>query len=169
MTLSMYQASVPSFIRGLSNLSKILGMAEAYATAKKIEPTALINARLYPDMLPLARQIQIACDIVKGGAARLAGVEVPSFPDTEATFTELQERIKKTTTFLQALSEKQFEGAEKKVIELKVGGNDMKFEGQTYLFAFVYPNFYFHLSVSYALLRHNGLELGKADFLGSIQ
>ena len=169
MTFSIYQSSVPSFVHGLNNLSALLTKAETYASAKKIDPSALINARLYPDMFPLSRQVQIACDIAKGGVARLAGLDIPSFPDTESTFAELQERIKKTIGFIQTATEKQFEGSEKKAISLKVGGNEMKFDGQSYLLSFVYPKFYFHISTSYALLRHNGLEIGKQDFLGQIQ
>jgi len=168
MTLSMYQASVPNFIFGLKNLSAVLTKAEAYATAKKIDPSVLVNARLYPDMFPLSRQVQIACDIVKGGIARLAGVEIPSFPDTESTFAELQQRIQKTLAFIQSATAQQIDGSEKKTVSLKVGGKDKEFEGQDYLLRFVIPNFYFHTSITYALLRHNGLEIGKADYLGPI-
>ena len=167
MSLSMYQSSVPVFVRTLNNLAAILKKAENYATAKNIEPSVLINARLFPDMFPLSRQIQIACDISKGGAARLAGLEVPSFPDTETTFAELQERIKKTITFVQSIDAKQIDGTEDKKISLKVGGNEMNFIGQPYLLTFVLPNIYFHVSIAYAILRHNGLEIGKMDYLGS--
>ena len=169
MSLSMYQASIPVFVHALTNLSAILGKAEAYATAKKIEPSVLINARLYPDMFPLSRQIQIACDIAKGGVARLADVDVPSFADTETTFAELQERIKKTIAFIQGQTAKQIDGSEAKAINLKVGGNELKFEGQPYLLNFVIPNIFFHTSITYAILRHNGVEIGKMDFLGAIQ
>ena len=169
MSLSMYQASVPTFIHGLNNLATILTKAAAYAEAKKIDPSVLINARLAPDMFALARQVQIATDIAKGGAARLAGVEVPSFPDTETTFAELQARIAKIITFLQSLKAAQIDGSEEKTITLKVGGNDMKFTGQAYLLSFVIPNLYFHITTTYAILRHNGLDIGKKDFLGAIQ
>ena len=169
MTISMYQSSVPVFIHGLTNLSALLKKAEEHATAKKIEPAALINARIYPDMFPLSRQIQIACDVVKGGVARLAGLEIPSFPDTETTFAELQQRIHKTMTFLQTATAQQIDGSEGKTVTLKVGGNDMTFQGQDYLLRFVIPNFYFHISITYALLRHNGVDVGKKDFLGNIQ
>ncbi len=169
MTISMYQLSVPVFVHGLTNLSAILKKAEAQATAKSIDPSVLINSRLYPDMFPLSRQVQIASDIVKGGVARLAGLEAPSFPDTETTFDELQQRIQKTTGFIQTASAKQIDGSEDKAITLKVGGNDMTFKGQDYLLRFVNPNFYFHTSIVYALLRHNGIEIGKRDYLGTIQ
>ena len=168
MTLSMYQASTPVFILGLTNLAAILQKAEHYSEEKKIDPSVFINDRLYHDMFGLARQVQIACDIVKGGIARLAGVEIPSFPDTETTFAELQERIAKTIAFIKSVTEKQIDGSEAKDIALKVGGNEMKFKGQPYLLTFVIPNFYFHLSMTYAILRHNGLGIGKMDFLGNI-
>lgn len=169
MPLSLYQASVPNFVLGLRNLSAVLTKAESHAIARKIDPTVLINARLYPDMFPLSRQVQIACDIVKGGVARLAGVEVPSFPDTETTFPELQARIQKTLDFIQTPPASAIDGREEAEITLTVGGNAMKFKGQPYLLQFVNPNFYFHSAVAYAILRHNGVEIGKMDFLGSIQ
>lgn len=169
MTLSMYQASVPTFVLGLTNLATLLTKAEAHATAKKIDPLVLTSSRLYPDMFPLSRQVQIACDVVKGGAARLAGVEVPSFPDTETTFPELQERIRKTIAFIQSLPAGQIDGSEGKTIPLKVGPNELTFAGKDYLFKFVLPNLHFHTSIAYAILRHNGVEIGKMDFLGAIQ
>ena len=168
MSLSMYQASIPSFIHILGNLTVILDKAAAYAEQKKIDPAVLINARLAPDMFALARQIQIATDIVKGSAARLAGVEVPSYPDTEATFPELKARIAKTVSFLQNFKADQIDGSEGNTINLKVGGRDLSFKGQIYLFNFVIPNFYFHVTTTYAILRHNGLDIGKSDFLGKI-
>ena len=167
MTLSMYQASIPTFIHGLQNLSAILAKAAAYAAAKKIDPSVLIGARLAPDMFPLSRQIQIATDGVKGCAARLAGIDVPSYPDTEITFPELQARIAKTIAFLQSVSAEKIDGSEKRAILLKVGGNELKFEGQPYLLGFVIPNFYFHVTTAYAILRHNGVDIGKIDFLGN--
>ena len=169
MPLSMYQASIPTFIHGLTNLSAILSKAESHAAAKKIDPSVLLNARLYPDMFALTRQVQIATDIVKGGVARLAGVEVPSFPDTETTFPELQARIAKISEFINGFKAAQIDGTEDKTINLKVGGNDMAFKGQPYLLNFVIPNFYFHISISYAILRHSGIDIGKMDFLGNIQ
>lgn len=167
MSLSMYQASVPVFLKTLGNLSGILKKAEAYAVAKKIEPGVLVNARLAPDMLPLARQIQIASDAVKGFGARAAGVDVPSFADTETTFAELQARIQKTVDFLKTLKPEQIDGTEQKEVTLKVGGNDLAFTVQNYLLHFAMPNFFFHVTTAYAILRHNGLEIGKKDFLGS--
>lgn len=167
MSLSMYQASAPTFIRALTNLSAILTKGEAHATAKKIDPSVLLQSRLAADMLPLTRQVQIASDATKGAIARLSGVENPSFADTETTFAELQERISKTIAFIKSASEKQIDGTEKKAITLKVGGNDMTFEGQHYLFGFVIPNLFFHISIAYAILRHNGVELGKKDYLGN--
>lgn len=169
MTISMYQASVPTFIHSLTNLANILTKAAGYAEAKKIDPSVLVNARLAPDMFPLSKQIQIATDVVKGGAARLAGVETPSFPDTETTFAELQERVAKTIAFLKTITPTQVDGSEEKSISLKVGPNQMSFNGQDYLLQFVIPNVYFHVTTTYAILRHSGLDVGKADFLGKIQ
>lgn len=168
MAISMYQASAPIFIHGLKNLAEILTKAAGYAEAKKIEPSVLINARLAPDMFPLSRQIQIATDVVKGGLARLAGVEVPSYADTETSFAELQERIAKTIKFLEGFKPTQIDGTEDKAINLKIGSYDLNFTGQSYLLGFVLPNFYFHSTTTYAILRHNGLDIGKADFLGKI-
>jgi len=169
MSLQMYDASVPAFIAALTNLSALLTKGAAHADAKKFDPSVLVNARLAPDMFPLARQVQIASDGAKGGGARLAGVDVPSFPDTETTFPELQDRIEKTITFLKTLKAEQINGSEKKPITLKVGSNEMSFEGQPYLLNFVIPNLYFHISIAYAILRHNGVDVGKMDFLGKVQ
>ena len=166
MSLSMYQASIPGFLRMLGNLSAILHKAEAYAAERKIEPGVLINARLAPDMLPLVRQVQIATDGVKGCGARLAGIEIPSYADTESSFAELQERIAKTRAFLQGIDAAQLEGSEGKEITLKFPSMEMKFGGRDYLLGFVLPNFYFHVTTAYAILRHNGLQIGKMDYLG---
>lgn len=166
MSVSMYHASVPGFLRMLGNLSAILHKAEAHAIERKIDPSVLINARLAPDMHPLVRQVQIASDAVKGCAARLAGVEVPSYADTESSFAEVQERIAKTQAFLQSIVAARIDGSEDKVITLKFPGAEMTFRGQDYLFGFVLPNFYFHITTAYAILRHNGLEIGKMDYLG---
>jgi len=136
---------------------------------KKIDPSVLINSRLAPDMFPLSRQVQITTDIAKGGAARLAGVEIPSFADTETTFDELQTRIEKTISFLKTIKSGQIEGSAGRPISLKVGPNEMKFNGQDYLLKFVTPNVYFHVTAAYAILRHNGVDVGKMDFLGNIQ
>ncbi len=167
MTLSMYQASIPTFIHGLTSLSKILTKAEKHAEAKKIDPSVFINARLAPDMFPLSRQIQITSDTVKGYAARISGTEMPSYADTEKTFAELQERIAKTIAFIQTIDAKKVDGTEENNIHLKVGGREIDFTGQAYLLSFVIPNFYFHITAAYAILRHNGVDVGKGDFLGA--
>lgn len=168
MSLSMYQASVPVFIRGLNNLAVILDKGAAHAAAKGIEPAVLLQARLAPDMFPLVRQVQSVSDTAKGGAARLAGVEVPSYPDTESDFPELQQRITKTVAFLQTLAPAQIDGSEERVIALKMRGQELQLGGQPYLLGFALPNFYFHLTTAYDILRHNGVELGKRDYLGSV-
>lgn len=167
MTLSMYQSSIPVFIRALNNVDVILKKGEDYAVAKKIDPFVFINGRLAPDMFPLARQVQIATDVVKGGAARLAGVEVPSFADEETTFAELQERVAKTIAFLETITPAQIDGSENKPVTLKAGAHELKFTGQAYLLSFVLPNLYFHNTVTYSILRHNGVDVGKMDFLGN--
>jgi hypothetical protein len=166
MSLTMYQASIPSFVRMLDNLSVILDKAAAHAEAKKIDPAVFINARLAPDMFPLCRQVQIATDMVKGCAARLAGIEVPRYEDNETTFAELQARIGKTKAFLQSVSALQIDGSEERQITLKFGSRELSFLGQPYLLDFVLPNFHFHLSMTYAILRHNGVEIGKKDYIG---
>jgi uncharacterized protein len=167
MSLNMYQASVPVLIHMLGNLTKIIDKALAHAEAKKIDPAVFVNARLAPDMYPLSKQIQIATDMAKGCAARLAGVEVPSFEDNETTFAELQARIAKTVTFLQSVTAEQINGSEERSVTLKLRGKDVNFIGQPYLLYFVLPNFYFHVTTTYDILRHNGVELGKMDFVGS--
>ena len=167
MSLSMYEASIPVFTRLLGNLSLILDKAQHYAEAKKIDQSILVNARLAPDMFPLARQIQIASDSAKGCAARLANKEVPSFSDNESTIAELKERIAKTIQFFQGIKPADIDGSEKRDITLKIGGQEMQFTGQDYLLNFVLPNFYFHITTAYAILRHNGLEVGKKDYLGA--
>lgn len=166
MSLSMYSASIPVLVRMLGNLSAILHKAEAYATERKIEPSVLLNARLAPDMLPLVSQVQIASDNAKGCAARLAGLDIPSYADTESSFAELQARIAKTQTFLGSVTAAQVDGSEGKSITLNFPGMELKFSGQDYLLNFVLPNFYFHVTTAYAILRHNGLDIGKMDFLG---
>ncbi len=167
MSLSMYQASIPGFIRTLENLSLILDKAAAHAETKKIDPSIFTNARLAPDMFPLTRQIQIATDGVKGCAARLAGVENPSFADTETTFPELKQRLAKTIAFLNTITPAQIDGTEEKPIEMKYGETTRKFVGQPYLLNFVIPNLFFHVGIAYAILRSQGVELGKMDFLGT--
>ena len=168
MSLSLYQASVPVFVRMFGNLSAILDKAAAYAEARKIDPAVLLNARLAPDMHPLTRQIQIASDAVKGCAARLAEVEVPSFADSESSFAELQARIAKTLEFVNSLTPAQIDSGEGREVVLKFPGAELKFKGEDYLLHFVLPNFYFHITTAYAILRHNGLDIGKMDYLGRV-
>jgi hypothetical protein len=162
----MYHASIPVFVRMLGNLSAILDKAAAHAEAKKIDPAIFVNARLAPDMYPLSRQVQIATDMVKGCAARLAGIEVPRYEDNETTFAELQARIAKTKAFLQSVSAEQIDGSEDRKITLKFGSRELNLLGQAYLLDFVLPNFHFHLTTAYAILRHNGVEIGKKDYTG---
>jgi len=166
MPLSMHQVSTPRFIHTLNALSAILSKAAAHAETKKIDPLALTSFRLYPDMFPLSRQVQIACDMAKGAAARLGGVEIPKYEDTEKTFEELKARIAKTIAFIQSVKPGQVDGSEEKAIVLKGGSGELKFTGTDYLLGFVYPNFYFHVATAYNILRHNGIEIGKNDFLG---
>jgi uncharacterized protein len=166
MTISMYQASLPGLIRSLSNLITILEKADAHATAKKIDPTVLINSRLSPDMFHLGRQVQVASDIARRGAARLASLEAPAMADTETTFPELVARLQKTIDFLKEITPAQIDGTEAKAITLPVGKETMQFEGMPYLLYFILPNVYFHVTTAYAILRQCGVELGKADFLG---
>ena len=166
MTLSMYQASIPAFQQILTALSGVLDKAEANATAKKIDPAVLLGTRLIPDMFPLSRQVHIACDFAKGTAARLAGVDNPNFADSEKTIPELKERIAKTLSFLGTLTPAQIDGSEGRDISLKVGPQDMHFKGQAYLVNFALPNFYFHTTMAYAILRASGVDLGKMDYMG---
>jgi len=167
MTISMYAASVPVCIRALRSLSGILDKGAAHAEAGKIDPSVLINSRLYPDMYSFARQVQIATDVAKGCAARLAGQQPPGYEDKETTFAELKARVEKTIAFLKSFDPAQIDGSEERVIELKVGGEPMKFRGLEYLQKFVLPNVYFHTTIAYGILRHNGVAVGKADYLGS--
>jgi len=166
MTISMYQASVPVFVRMLNNLVVILEKAVAHAEAKKIAPAVLLNSRLYPDMFPLSRQVQIASDTAKGGAARLAGIEPPKYEDNETTFPELIERLRKTIAYLNTLKPEQIDGSEKRAVTLKVRDEMLTFEGLTFLLNRALPNLYFHVSAAYAILRHSGVEIGKKDYLG---
>jgi len=166
MTISMYQASVPPLIRSLNNLAAILEKSAAHAESRKIDPAVLINSRLYPDMLPLGRQVQIASDIARRGAARLAGLEAPKLEDNETTFPEFISRLQKTTAYLETLTSDQIDGSEEKSITLPFGKDTMVFEGLPYLLYFVLPNVYFHVTTAYDILRHCGVELGKLDYLG---
>jgi hypothetical protein len=168
MTLSLYEVSIPVLVRGLTNLSAIIEKAAAHAAAKKIDPVVLAQSRLFPDMLPLVRQVQIACDTAKGAAARLAGQEIPKHEDNEVNLADLKQRIAKTLDFLKSVSADRLSGAESRTIEIKLPNRTLTFTGVSYLNVFVLPNFFFHESMTYALLRHNGLEIGKTDFLGEV-
>lgn len=169
MSLSMSQASLPVFIRALNNLSAVLAKGKAHIEAKKLDEANFVNYRLFPDMLPFATQVRIACDMVKGAGARLAGIEPPKFEDNEKTFDELLARVEKTLGFLGTLAAAQIDGSEAREISLTSPRGTMKFTGQNYLFQFVLPNLYFHSTTTYNILRHNGVEIGKMDFLGKIQ
>ena len=166
MTISMYNASIPVMIKILGNLEAILDKAIAHAAARKIDDAALVEARLFPDMFTLARQVRVATDMSKGAGARLAGIEIPKFEDNEKTLAELKARLRKAIDFLKTLTPAQIDGTEDKVITLTVGGNTMTFNGLDYLLYWVLPNFYFHATTTYNLLRHGGVEIGKMDFLG---
>jgi hypothetical protein len=169
MSVSLYDVSIPVFTLSLSNLGAILDKAASHAEGKKIDPKVLPAARLIIDMLPLSSQIQIACDTAKGAAARLAGVEVPKHPDTETTIDELKARVAKTLDFIKTVEREQFQGAETREIVLQFPQSTLKFTGLNYVTNFVLPNFFFHVTTAYALLRKNGVDLGKRDFLGQIQ
>jgi uncharacterized protein len=166
MQISMYEALVPTANRMLGNVSALLDKAEAFAVQKKIEPSVLLNARLAPDMFTLTRQVQIMCDMAKGGAARLAGVDVPAFPDTETTIAELKTRIARNLEFINGIDAAKFQGSEDRDIVLAMRTGEMRFKGLNYLRDFVLPNLYFHATTTYAILRHNGVEIGKNDFMG---
>ena len=163
---TLYDAAAAPLKRTLTNLSHILKKGEEHAEAKKIDPSILLNSRLFPDMFPLVRQVQIATDMSKGGVARLAGVDIPKYEDTETTFAELQARINKTIAFIDSIQAGQLEGAESKDITINVRKVDLQFKGQAYLLSWVLPNVYFHVTTAYNILRHNGVELGKPDFMG---
>jgi hypothetical protein len=167
MTISMYQASAPRFANTLNNLAAILDKAQAHCDARKIDPLALTSFRLFPDMLPFARQVCIACDHAKGAVARLAGVEIPKHEDTEKTLQELKARIAKTVAFIGTITPAQVDGSEDKAIVLKLGSREVSYQGMQYLLGFALPNFYFHVVTAYNILRHNGVELGKRDYIGS--
>ena len=166
MTISLYQASVPVIQKSLTALKGVLAKGAAHAQAKKIDESVLLTSRLYPDMFPLTRQVQIAADFGKGPVARLAGVEVPKYDDTEATFAELAARIDKTLAFVGTFTAAQIDGQEDRDIQLTIAGNPVNFKGQPYLLHFAMPNLYFHMSMAYAILRHNGVDVGKRDFIG---
>jgi hypothetical protein len=167
MSLSMSQASIPVFVQLLTAASNVLDKAAAHAEAKKIDPSVLLATRIFPDMFPLSRQIQIATDQAKGGAARLAGLEVPKYEDNEKTIDELKARIAKTIAFVQSIDAAKIDGTEDKDLKIPLGPTERAFKGQAYLINFVLPNFYFHLTTAYNILRHCGVEIGKRDYLGN--
>lgn len=167
MSLSMYNCSIPVFVRSLNNLAAILAKAATYSTEREIAETVLITARLFPNMFPLSRQVQIACDVVKGAGARISGIEAPKYEDNEATFDELQTRIANTIKFLESIPQDKIDGTEAKEIVLQAGSIELKFAGEDYLNKWALPNLYFHVTTTYNILRHNGLEIGKMDFLGA--
>ena len=164
--ISMYDVSVPVFSERLRALAIVLTKAEANATERKIDPQVFLTARLAPDMLTFTKQVQIATDHAKGASSRLAGREVPRYEDDEASFAELQARVAKTRDYLASFTREELEGSEERTVTLKVGGNDVQFQGSKYLLDVAMPNFYFHITTAYAIMRHNGVPLGKGNFLG---
>src|ERR1700694_3589440 len=166
MKISMYQASVPTFVRALNNLAAILEKAGAHAEAKKIDPAVLINSRLYPDMFTLAKQVQIASDAAKGGAARLAQLAPPAYEDNEASLPELVARLRKTVAYLETLKPEQIDGSEDRTVTWKTQTSTKSMQGMPYLLNHVLPNLFFHVTTAYDILRHSGVEIGKQDFLG---
>jgi uncharacterized protein len=165
--MSLYEASVPAFLQILNSLSGLLTKAEAHCKARNIQPDVLLGARLYPDMLPLTRQIQLACDFAGKACARLTGSEVPSTPDTEKTFDDLKQRLARTIDYVKTFKPAQFDGAELRDISFPAGPDKtMTLKGQQFLSHFALPNFYFHAATAHGILRHNGVEIGKRDFLG---
>ena len=169
MSVSLYDVSIPVFTLSLNNLVVILDKAASYAADKKVDPKVLAGARLIINMLPLSSQVLIACDAAKGAAARLAGIEVPKHEDTETTLAELQARVTKTLDFIKTIKPEQLQGAETREIVLQFPQSTLKFTGVNYLTNFALPNFFFHVTTAYALMRKNGVDLGKRDFLGPIQ
>ena len=165
MSISMYRASVPVLLQMLGAMSGVLDKAVAFAAAKKVEHSVLLNARLAPDMFPLTRQVQIATDFAKGLAARLAGQEPPKYSDNEASFDELKARIAKTIAFIKEFKPAQIDGSEEREINITLGGQPRSFKGENYLVNFAMPNFFFHATTAYAILRHNGVDIGKTDYM----
>ena len=164
--MSFYDATVPAFLQILNSLSGLLTKAEAHCEAKKIQPDVLFNARLFPDMLPLSKQVQLVCDFAAKGCARLTHSDVPAVPDTEKTFAELKARLARTIEYVKTFKPEQFEGGDTKDVTFPVGPNSMTLKGQQFLNGFAFPNFYFHAATTHGILRHNGVEVGKRDFLG---
>jgi hypothetical protein len=167
MIISMYQASVPRFVNILGNLSNILDKAQVHVDAKKLDTATLTTYRLFPDMLPMTTQVQIACDTAKGVVARLAGVEIPVYEDNEKTLADLKARIAKTIAFIQTVTPRQIDGTEDKEIVIKRGDKETRYKGMQFLLDTALPNFYFHVTTTYNILRHNGIEIGKRDYLGN--
>jgi hypothetical protein len=166
MTISMYQASVPAFVRSLNNLAAILEKGAAHAQARKLDEAVLLGSRLFPDMLPLARQVQLASDTAKSGAGRLAGADFPAYEDKEATFQELLQRVRNTVTYLETLRPEQIDGSEDRTVSWQTRSSTKSMQGLPYLMNHLLPNVHFHVTTAYAILRHNGVEIGKKDFLG---
>ena len=164
----MFGAAVPPGLQMLDALHAMMAKADAHCAAHKIEPAVLLGCRLFPDMFALARQVQVAADFAKGGCARLAGVPAPVFEDTEATFPELQARLDRTAAFIRTLTPDQIDGSEGREINIKVAGRPMRFEGLPYLLHFVLPNLHFHATTAFNILRHNGVAVGKRDFMGPV-
>jgi hypothetical protein len=169
MSISLYDISVPAIVRGLTNLSGFLDKASAHAEAKKFDVKALLDARLYPDMYSFLKQVQVVCDIAKGTVARIAEVEVPKHEDNETTIAELKARVAKTMDFVKSIKPGQIQNGEGRTIAMKFPNMTLTFTGLSYVTDFSLPNFYFHMAMAYGLLRHNGVELGKRDFIGAIQ
>mgnify|MGYP006289656303 CR=1 FL=1 len=169
MTISMYHACIPLLTKMLGNLETIVDKAIAHAAARKIDDAAFVEARLFPDMFTFARQIRIATDMAKGAGARLAGIDIPKFDDNEKTLPELKARLRKAIDFLKTLTPSQIDGSENKTISFTAGGNSLTFKGMDYLQSWVLPNFFFHVTTAYNLLRHGGVQIGKMDFLGKVQ
>ena len=166
MSIGMHQLAVSPVVRALENLRHILSKGAAHCESRKIDPAALIGFRLFPDMRPLTFQVQVACDMAKGCVSRLAGVEAPKFDDNEQTFSDLESRIERTLAFVRGVTASQMDGTEEKAVVLKTPRGDMNFQGLSYVQGFVLPNVYFHCTTAYNILRHNGVEIGKMDFLG---
>lgn len=166
--MSFYDATVPAFLQILNSLSGLLTKAEAHCEAKKIQPDVLFNARLFPDMLPLSKQVQLVCDFAAKGCARLTHSDVPAVPDTEKTFAELKARLARTIEYVKTFKPEQFEGGDTKDVTFPVGPNSMTLKGQQFLNGFAFPNFYFHAATTHGILRHNGVEVGKRDFVGGV-
>ncbi len=167
MTISMYQASVPRFVNILGNLMNIFDKAQAHVDAKKLDPETLTKYRLFPDMFPMATQVRIACDAAQGVVARLAGLDIPVSEDTDKTLADLKARVAKTIAYIQAVTPAQIDGTEDKAIVTKRGDKETHYKGMQFLLGHAVPNFYFHVTTTYAILRHNGVEIGKRDFLGN--